>query len=120
MDIMNKISTCCSDLIIKDKIRISPILINNDLNINIIDLLKNKYENKCCKYGYVLKVYNLKIDNEIPIEMEDNTCDNMIKIEFTILTCLPVINDKIVIKILKMENALMVGINGPMMCILKE
>ena len=115
----NQITTCCSELVIKDVIKIPPIAVNNELKENVLNILKNKYENICCKYGYIFKVYNLSIDNEILIEMEDNSCDNLIKTEFTIYTCLPNINDKIIIKISKMDNALMVGINGPMMCIIK-
>jgi len=34
----------------------------------VLNSLKNKFENKCTKYGFILKVINLKIDKEINIE----------------------------------------------------
>jgi len=114
------ITNCCNELTIKDNIKIKSNLINNDLNSNILNSLKNKFENKCTKYGFILKVINLKIDKEINIELEDNSCDAIFNVDFLIYTCLPIINDVIIVQVLKMENSLMIGKNGPLMCILKE
>ena len=62
-------TNCLQNIIIKDRVKIYPHLLNDDLLDNVLNIIKQKYENRCNKDGYILKIndINLLDDNYIDI-----------------------------------------------------
>ena len=113
-------TNCLQNIIIKDRVKIYPHLLNEDLLDNVLNLIKKKYENRCNKDGYILKIndINLLDDNYIDIEDNSSAVINLININLNI--CIPMINDLIILKVIKVENALKIAQNGPLYLIIKE
>ena len=113
-------TNCLQNIIIKDRVKIYPHLLNEDLLDNVLNLIKKKYENRCNKDGYILKIndINLLDDNYIDIEDNSSAVINLVNINLNI--CIPMINDLIILKIIKVENALKIAQNGPLYLIIKE
>ena len=113
-------TNCLQNIIIKDRVKIYPHLLNEDLLDNVLNLIKKKYENRCNKDGYILKIndINLLDDNYIDIEDNSSAVINLVNINLNI--CIPMINDLIILKVIKVENALKIAQNGPLYLIIKE
>ena len=113
-------TNCLQNIIIKDKVKIFPHLLNDDLLDNVLSLIKNKYENRCNKDGFIIKIndINLLDDNYIDIEDNSSAVVNLININLNI--CIPMVNDIIILKVIKVENVLKIAQNGPLYLIIKE
>ena len=113
-------TNCLQNIIIKDRVKNYPHLLNDDLLDNVLNIIKQKYENRCNKDGYILKIndINLLDDNYIDIEDNSSAVINLININLNI--CIPMINDLIILKVIKVENALKIAQNGPLYLIIKE
>ena len=113
-------TNCLQNIIIKDRVKIYPHLLNDDLLDNVLNIIKQKYENRCNKDGYILKIndINLLDDNYIDIEDNSSAVVNLVNINLNI--CIPMINDLIILKVIKVENVLKIAQNGPLYLIIKE
>lgn len=113
-------TNCLQNIILKDKVKIFPHLLNDDLLDNVLTLVKNKYENRCNKDGYIIKINDINLLDENYIDIEDNSSAIVNLINININICIPMINDIIILKVIKIENALKIAQNGPLFLIIKE
>ena len=101
------------------RVRLSPLQLNNDLYIHLKNNLKKKVEKKCCKNGYITKIYKiLKYSNGIIIP-ENFDAAATLNVKYSCRLCRPVENTMIICKIDVMNKVLIKASNGPIFVIIK-
>lgn len=92
--------------------------INNDIYITLKNNLKRKVEKKCCKYGYITKVYRLLSydDGEIPAENFDASV--VFNIKYSCRLCYPTNDSDIICNIDLLNKSLIKASNGPIICVI--
>ncbi len=113
-------TNCLQNIIIKEKVKIHPHLLNEDLLDNVFDIIKLKYENRCNKDGFVMKINDVNLLDENYIDIEDNSSAVVNIVNINLNICIPMINDTIIFKVIKVENVLKIAQNGPLYLIIKE
>ena len=91
--------------------------INNDIYITLKNNLKKKVEKKCCKYGYITKVFRLLSYNNGEIPVENFDASVVFKIKYSCRLCLPVNESKIICNVDLLNKSLVKASNGPIICI---
>ena len=113
-------TNCLQNIIIKEKVKIYPHLLNEDLLDNVLNIIKTKYENRCNKDGFVMKINDVNLLDENYIDIEDNSSAVVNIVNINLNICIPMINDIIILKVIKVENVLKIAQNGPLYLIIKE
>jgi hypothetical protein len=116
---MSEIVNPFRNTIFYTRVKLLPYQMNNELYINLKNNLIKKVEKKCNKYGYVNKVYKILSYTDGTINAEDFTSSAVFNIKFAANTCIPIENTKIVVKIEKMNNMVILAKNGPIKVVLK-
>lgn len=102
------------------KVPLKPFQMNNDIYINLKGNLKNLVEKKCNEYGYVTKIFKILNHSNGLIESGDFSATAIYDVKYSARICIPIENTKIICKISKMNNVLLIVENGPIMCIIKN
>lgn len=113
-------TNCLQNIIFKEKVKIYPHLLNEDLLDNVFNIIRLKYENRCNKDGYVMKINDVNLIDENYIDIEDNSGAVVNTVNINLNICIPMINDIIILKVVKVENVLKIAQNGPLYLIIKE
>jgi DNA-directed RNA polymerase subunit E'/Rpb7 len=75
---------------------ISPNLLDNNLNLHLLTILKEKYENKCSDYGFILKDSIQFISKSLgTIQYHDNNSVVYYKVKCKLKVINPVVDDEI-------------------------
>jgi DNA-directed RNA polymerase subunit E'/Rpb7 len=99
------------------KIELYPHQMNNDIYKHLKNNLKN-IENKCNKYGYVVRVYKILEYINGRIDPDNFKASAVYDIKFACRICIPNVKTKIICEISKMSKKLMLGVNGPILAII--
>ena len=101
------------------KIYIRPSQMNSDIEQNMELVVKQKYENRCNKYGYIDKVYAIEDYEECILPPEDLSGSATYNISYQCRLCLPLENTMIVSQIHNINNEIILK-NGPIITIIPK
>ena len=89
----------CKDEILNTRVILHPYQMNNNLYVNLKKNLIDKFEGKCIKYGYIIKIYKiLEYTNGI-IEPENFTGSAVYDVKYLAKICVALKESTIVAKI---------------------
>ena len=94
-------------------VSLEPYQMNSDIAINTKINLKNKVENKCNKYGFIVKVHKILETGEGNLPAENFSGNAIYNIKYHAKVCIPVNNTYIIGKIIVSNKKLIVATNGP-------
>ena len=99
---------------------IEPSLLNNDFDLNLKQKIIKIFEGKCYdKYGFIQKVYKITNYENGFIEQENQLCAPKFHVNFYCKLCMPINKREIICKISVTTEGLIIGINGPIQCIIQ-
>jgi len=94
-------------------VSLEPYQMNSDIAINTKINLKNKVENKCNKYGYIVKVHKILETSDGNLPAENFSGNAIYDIKYHAKICIPINNTYIIGKIMVSNKKLIVATNGP-------
>lgn len=101
------------------KISLRPDQMNNKIYINLKNNLTKKILNKCYKnYGYVIDIYKLDDTKNNTIPAENLSGSAVFDVTFSCKLCRVVENTYIICKVFRINRALFVASNGPIVVII--
>jgi DNA-directed RNA polymerase subunit E'/Rpb7 len=102
------------------RISIEPYHMNSDIKNNMKNVLKNKVEKKCNKFGYVDEVYRILEYSDGMMPTENLNGSAIYNIMYHCKLCIPVENTILIgeVKLINME--VVAAINGPIMFFLPK
>ena len=110
---MNKLISPYKNLVQFTKIQLQPYQLNSDIELNMETVLKQKVEDKCNKYGFIDKVYNIqKYSNGILKRENLSGCIDY-DITYECKICLPIEDTVIICRLAAINQELIMGTNGP-------
>lgn len=93
--------------------------LNTDIYLNIKNLLKQNYEGKCIKYGYISKIFKILDYSDNTIDINNLDCSVYYKIKYSARLCSPIENTIIIARITIMNKQFFVAENGPITNMIK-
>ena len=115
----NELSTPYQNIELASVVSLKPNQLNNNLYINLKENLSDKVLNKCCKYGYVTKIYDIIEYSDGIIRPEDFTGNVFYNLLYNAEICKPINNTYIVVKIINLTSIFIVAQNGPIVSVIK-
>ena len=101
------------------RVPLYPYQMDNNIYINLKNNLIRMIEGKCNKYGYIQKIYKITDYSTGNLEPENLSGSAIYNIKYLANVCIAITKSKIIVKIDKLANDLILGINGPIKCIIK-
>ena len=116
---INKLQNPYSNKILSTRILVPCTKLNSDIYLNIKNILKNKYEGNCIKYGYISKIFKILDYSENNIDINNLDCSVSYFVKYSARLCYPVENTLIIAKIITMNKQFFVAENGPITNMIK-
>ena len=116
---INKLQNPYSNKILSTRILVPCTKLNSDIYLNIKNILKNKYEGNCIKYGYISKIFKILDYSENNIDINNLDCSVSYFVRYSARLCYPVENTLIIAKIITMNKQFFVAENGPITNMIK-
>jgi len=91
---------------------------DNNLYANLKQNLKNKFEGKCNKHGYIILLYKILEYAPDLLDPNDFSASAIYNVKFSCRICSPIVNTQIICYIAKITKQLILAINGPIMIII--
>lgn len=101
------------------RISLLPHQMNNEIYVHLKNNLKKKVEKRCNKYGYITKLFKILDYSDGEIIPENFDSSAIFDIKYSCRVCLPVESSNIICKIDLQNKALIKGVNGPIIVIIK-
>ena len=101
------------------RVLLYPNQMNNNLYSNLKKNLINLVEGKCNKYGYIHKIYKITDYSSGMMEPEIFSGAAVYNIRYIANIYIVITKTQIIVKIDKIANDLILGINGPIKCVIK-
>ena len=93
--------------------------LNTDIYINVKNILKQKIEGKCIKYGYVSKIFKILDYSDNTIDINNLDCSVFYNVKYSARLCFPIENTMIIARITTMNKQFFVAENGPITNMIK-
>ena len=116
---INTLQNPYSNKILNTRILVPCSKLNSDIYINIKNILKNKYEGNCIKYGYISKIFKILDYSNNNIDINNLDCSVSYFVKYSARLCYPVENTLIIAKIITMNKQFFVAENGPITNMIK-
>lgn len=116
---INKLQNPYSNKILNTRILVPCSKLNSDIYLNIKNILKNKYEGNCIKYGYISKIFKILDYSENNIDINNLDCSVSYNVKYSARLCYPIENTLIIAKIITMNKQFFVAENGPITNMIK-
>jgi DNA-directed RNA polymerase subunit E'/Rpb7 len=115
---MNDIKSPYSDNEYNTCVDLLPHQMNNDIYKHLKSNLQKNIENKCNKYGYVTKLYNI-VKYDIGQTFPENfSASVLFKVTFNCRICIPIIGTELICNITNINKAIIAAENGPIIIII--
>jgi DNA-directed RNA polymerase subunit E'/Rpb7 len=102
----------------RTRVELYPNQMNNDVYKYLKSNLKNNIENKCNKYGYVIKVYKILEYKNGLVDPDNFMATAVYEVTFACRMCIPNVNTKIMCEISRINRELISCTNGPIIVII--
>lgn len=93
--------------------------LNTDIYINVKNILKQKIEGQCIKYGYVSKIFKILDYSDNTIDINNLDCSVFYNVKYSARLCFPIENTMIIARITTMNKQFFVAENGPITNMIK-
>ena len=100
------------------RVSLFPMQMNNEIYYHLKQNVEKKVQGKCNEFGYVIKVLKIEDYNDGVIDAENFTGSAVYNIRYLASLCVPVEKTQIIVKIENINNAIILGLHGPISCVI--